>query len=68
MMNRYLLFCGLAYYPCGGAEDFHKGFKTWEDIESYLKNEFQFIEYDWFHVFDVVKGKIIYKNRDANNL
>lgn len=52
-MNRYLLFAGDQYYPCGGWNDFRGGFSSIEDARDATRDK----DFDWWHVIDIQTGQ-----------
>ncbi len=55
-MKRYLLFCGKAYYPSGGSDDFKSDHECEEDAIQcgidYLNNNKSNADGCWSHVYD----------------
>lgn len=63
-MKRYLLFSGDGYYPCGGVEDFVRGFSSPEAIEQHLRTLAERDEKpDWSNVLDIQTGTRYYVDR-----
>ena len=54
-MKQYLLFCGDAYYPGGGWDDFHADFSSQEEAV----NRATTIRQDWWQVVDTSTMKIV---------
>lgn len=49
--NRFLLFAGDHYYPCGGWHDFRGSFDTIGELNSYAKGIND--KFDWMHAIDL---------------
>ena len=63
-MKRFLLFSGDGYYPCGGVEDFVRGFKSLESIEQHLRALDENGEKpDWSNVLDIQTSTKYYVDR-----
>jgi len=67
-MNRYLLFSGDTYYPCGGAEDLRGDFDTkseccekFDKIKSRCVSRHADPDDLWGHVFDTQSNEIVLK-------
>ena len=60
-MKRYLLFTGVYYYPCGGAEDYHSCYDTIEELK--IKMDQINNKNVWFNVLDTLSGKML-KEKD----
>jgi hypothetical protein len=65
-MNRYLVFYGDDYYPCGGIHDFVGDFASLEEckaaiIRSHLKFRPDDTEWEWAwnHIWDSLKKETI---------
>ena len=52
-MNRYLLFSGEAYYPCGGANDLQGSYATMVEC---MQSDGVFT--DWWNVLDTRSGRV----------
>jgi hypothetical protein len=52
-VNRYLLFAGDNYYPCGGMDDFVGHYSTMAELVANIGQE------DWFNILDTKTGRII---------
>jgi hypothetical protein len=52
-MNRYLLFAGDHYYPCGGIRDYVDAFSTKVDAINTV------VDKDWWHVVDIETMTIV---------
>ena len=55
-MKHYLLFCGLAYYPNGGWDDFHDSFDDLLDAVGKSRG------WEWAHVVDRDTMQVIWKS------
>lgn len=68
-MKRFLLFSGDDYYPCGGVEDFVKGFESPEAIEQHLRDLDKVNKKpDWSNVLDIKTGTKYYVDRYSYQL
>lgn len=56
-MNRFLLFGGNTYYPCGGGDDFIRTFSTLEEAKEHCIGR----SLDWFHVWDTEVCRIVWR-------
>lgn len=79
MLNRYLVFAGLTYYPNGGWDDFIDSYSTLEEIQQYFsydgefKNTLNSLCYDWLEIVDTTnlskientKELLKYENKDT---
>lgn len=54
-LNRYLVFCGQLYYPCGGWDDFVSSHKSLEEAEIKRQAIHDKIS-DWSHIVDISDG------------
>lgn len=55
-MKRFLLFCGMQYYPSGGWNDLRdKGYDTLEEALKAAANR----NADWWHIVDLNEGRIV---------
>lgn len=57
----FLLFAGETYYPLGGWEDYRGVYGSLDlarDAASKLEG------YDWWHIVDASKGRIVYSDQD----
>lgn len=52
-MDRYLLFSGEAYYPCGGANDLQGSYATMVEC---MQSDGVFA--DWWNVLDTRSGQV----------
>ena len=62
-MNRYLLFKGNDYYPCGGWNDFSGFFASIEDAKSTLSTEL-YDGSDWWHIVDSQTMQVVEKDNE----
>ncbi len=60
-MKKYLLFCGLDYYPDGGWDDFISSGEYEEIVKD--KDEIQNM-YDWWQIVDLETMKIVFEHRN----
>jgi hypothetical protein len=58
MLNKYLVFAGLTYYPKGGWDDFVESYSTLEEIQQHFIYDGEFENtvnsfcYDWLEIVD----------------
>ena len=57
-MNRFLLFCGDAYYPIGGFNDFHSQSGSIDEIKLSHDEIKDKDSESWAHIFDLESGCI----------
>ena len=68
-MKRFLLFSGDEDYPCGGIEDFVRGFSSPESIEQHLRAlDKKGDKPDWSNVLDIKTGTKYHIDRDTYQL
>ena len=64
MMKRYILFAGVKCYPSGGWGDYIDSFNTIKSAklyaESYDGDGPYDYGYDWYHILDTKKYKVVY--------
>lgn len=61
-MNRYLLFSGEAYYPCGGMDDFRGSYPT---LVECMQSDHVFDH--WWNILDTRTGRV-YHHHDIDFL
>lgn len=69
-MKKYLVFCGMKYYPAGGMNDFIGSSNSIDEagisIGNFIRNDnnneplHELLEMYWFHIFDTEKMKIVF--------
>ena len=59
-MNRFLIFAGDNYYPCGGMEDFHGSCNTMNACMRALQGH----RYEWWNILDTCTGRV-YHSREV---
>ena|SRR5579863_6254074 len=71
-MKRFMVFCGLRFYPSEGIKDFVHDFDTQEEALEYIRHEKfrkKFCECDsWCQIFDCDTGEFIEYRNDIDVL
>jgi len=65
-MKRYLLFCGINYYPSGGIDDLRGDYDSVEEAETVFRRkitekygEGSPYDYYWGHIYDIKERRKI---------
>lgn len=60
MIQQYLVFGGMTYYPNGGFMDFRKSFASLDDALDYFRQLREEDELDWIHIVDLQTLQVVH--------